>query len=77
MMRIREKFGFTVILSLSVFLLIFGAAEGGGNVGGSKVHVNLTGDIMLGALFPIHRRGSGSETTCDRIQVMYIHGCLT
>ncbi|CAG7720223.1 unnamed protein product, partial [Allacma fusca] len=35
--------------------------------GNKKLYVNYTGDFILGALFPIHRRGSGSDI-CDKIQ---------
>jgi hypothetical protein len=35
---------------------------------GSRKFLNYTGDIMLGALFPIHHKGSGGAE-CGKIQV--------
>lgn len=32
------------------------------------VYTNLTGDFVLGGLFPVHRRGSGGQS-CGEIQV--------
>ena len=34
----------------------------------SRKYLNYTGDIMLGALFPIHHKGSGTAE-CGKIQV--------
>ena len=36
-----------------------------------KLFVNYPGDFMLGALFPIHRRGSGTDM-CDKMQVYQV-----
>ncbi|XP_058793488.1 metabotropic glutamate receptor 7-like isoform X2 [Phymastichus coffea] len=33
-----------------------------------RIYVNVSGDIMLGALFPIHRKGPGTEN-CGKIQL--------
>lgn len=48
-----------------IFVLLI--ATGAGLVDG-KLYVNVTGDITLGALFPIHRKGSNGES-CGKIQV--------
>jgi hypothetical protein len=37
---------------------------------GSRKFLNYTGDIMLGALFPIHHKGSGGAD-CGKIQVSF------
>jgi hypothetical protein len=37
---------------------------------GSRKFLNYTGDIMLGALFPIHHKGSGGAE-CGKIQVSF------
>jgi hypothetical protein len=37
---------------------------------GYRKFLNYTGDIMLGALFPIHHKGSGG-TECGKIQVSF------
>ncbi|XP_031777068.1 metabotropic glutamate receptor 2-like isoform X2 [Nasonia vitripennis] len=34
----------------------------------ARAFVNISGDVILGALFPIHRKGSGSEN-CGKIQL--------
>lgn len=33
-----------------------------------NLYVNVTGDITLGALFPVHRKGINGES-CGKIQV--------
>lgn len=37
----------------------------------SPKYLNYTGDIMLGALFPIHHKGSGGAE-CGKIQVSFV-----
>jgi hypothetical protein len=39
----------------------------------SRKYLNYTGDIMLGALFPIHHKGSG-RADCGKIQVSFVLG---
>jgi hypothetical protein len=34
----------------------------------ANLFVNISGDVILGALFPIHRKGVGTEN-CGKIQV--------
>jgi hypothetical protein len=45
----------------------------------SRKYLNYSGDIMLGALFPIHHKGSG-RADCGKIQVRllsHVLWCLT
>lgn len=37
----------------------------------SRKYLNYSGDIVLGALFPIHHKGSG-KTDCGKIQVSFL-----
>jgi hypothetical protein len=37
----------------------------------SRKYLNYTGDITLGALFPIHHKGSGKDD-CGKIQVSFL-----
>ncbi|XP_046477673.1 metabotropic glutamate receptor 6 isoform X1 [Neodiprion pinetum] len=48
-------------------LLILLAAATDARVAGMQPYLNMSGDITLGALFPIHRKGSDGED-CGRIQ---------
>ena len=37
----------------------------------ASIYVNVSGDIVLGALFPVHRQGINGQN-CGQIQVSYI-----
>lgn len=50
------------ITSLLMLFIVVGCR------GNSKFYVNVTGDITLGALFPVHRKGSNGAN-CGKIQV--------
>jgi hypothetical protein len=41
----------------------------------SRKYLNYSGDIMLGALFPIHHKGSG-KVDCGKIQVSFLSHVL-
>lgn len=40
------------------------------SIADAKVYVNISGDIVLGALFPVHRKGFLGQN-CGKIQVSY------
>ncbi|XP_076643046.1 LOW QUALITY PROTEIN: metabotropic glutamate receptor 6 [Halictus rubicundus] len=54
-----------VALLSSVLCTAFGLRS---NAGGRVVFVNMTGNVVLGGLFPVHRKGSEGEN-CGEIQI--------
>lgn len=61
--------------SLLAIVLLFGLSDEWTADRKQVTYVNVTGDIVLGGLFPIHRRGSGGES-CGEIQVRYARDSL-
>ncbi|XP_076278520.1 metabotropic glutamate receptor 6 [Lasioglossum baleicum] len=54
-----------IALLSSVLCTVF---EPRSNVGGRVIFANVTGNVVLGGLFPVHRKGSGGES-CGEIQI--------
>lgn len=64
MMSIRIVIQVMLITSLFEFILSIEP-----NIENTRVlYANVTGDLMLGGLFPVHRKGNNSEN-CGGIQV--------
>ncbi|XP_076239392.1 metabotropic glutamate receptor 4 [Calliopsis andreniformis] len=57
----------TIIRSLFAMVLAFGLTEERTIDRKQFTYANVTGDVVLGGLFPIHRKGSGGES-CGEIQ---------
>ncbi|XP_015430249.1 PREDICTED: metabotropic glutamate receptor-like [Dufourea novaeangliae] len=53
---------------LTVILAFFGPSQKRCLAEGRATYVNVTGDVILGGLFPVHRRGSGGGS-CGEIQI--------
>lgn len=59
--------------SFELWILIIFITSASGHVTATK-YLNTSGDIMIGALFPIHNKGQG-PTECGKVQVL--DTCLT
>ncbi|XP_011307133.1 metabotropic glutamate receptor 3 isoform X1 [Fopius arisanus] len=51
----------------TLFLLVLNLFAAGVSLVDGKLYVNISGDITLGGLFPVHRKGSGGQR-CGKIQ---------